>query len=144
VLNGCLVSRDIEHEQRMPLSQLIRQAHVIWHGVKLFEPDWSDASHSIAFTSTLPKRRMAFHAILNAYWEPLDFELPPVVVGRVEDRGRRWIDTFLDFPHDIVDWRDAPKVGGPMYRRSRAPSSCSSRPSTRRTFRRNCHDTFSD
>jgi transketolase len=45
---------------------------------------------------------------------------------------------------DIVDWRDAPKVGGPMYRRSRAPSSCSSRSSTCRTFRRNCHDTFSD
>jgi glycogen operon protein len=59
---------------------------------------------------------MAFHAILNAYWEPLDFELPPVVAVGARDRWRRWIDTFLDSPHDIVDWKDAPEVGGWMYR----------------------------
>jgi isoamylase len=117
LLNACRVLRDIEHEQqRVPLSQLIRQTQVAWHGVKLYEPDWSDSSHSIAFTSTHAGRRMAFHAILNAYWEPLDFELPPVVVGRAHDRWRRWIDTFLDSPHDIVDWKDAPSVGGSMYR----------------------------
>jgi isoamylase len=115
LLNGCRVSRDAEHEQqRVPLSQLIRQTHVTWHGVKLYEPDWSDASHSIAFTSTFPSRRMAFHAIFNAYWEPLDFELPPVV-GAGGERWRRWIDTFLDAPHDIVDWKDAPAVDGSMY-----------------------------
>jgi len=117
LLNGCRVLRDVEHEhQRLPLSQLIRQTHVTWHGVKLYEPDWSDSSHSIAFTSTLPGRRMTFHVILNAYWDPLDFELPPVVVGRAHDCWRRWIDTFLDSPRDIVDWKDAPSVSGSMYR----------------------------
>ena len=59
---------------------------------------------------------MVFHVILNAYWEPLDFELPPVVVAGARDHWRRWIDTFLDSPHDIVDWKDAPEVGGWMYR----------------------------
>jgi glycogen operon protein len=120
LLNGCRVSRDVEHElQRVPLSQLIRQTHVTWHGVKLYEPDWSDASHSIAFTSRLPGRRMAFHAILNGYWEPLDFELPTVELPTVDganDRWRRWIDTFLDSPQDIVDWKDAPTIGGSTYR----------------------------
>ena len=117
VLNGCRVSRNAEHEQqRVPLSQLIRQTHVTWHGVKLYEPDWSAASHSIAFTSRLPARRMAFHAIFNAYWEPLDFELPPVAIDGAPGRWRRWIDTFLDSPHDIVDWQDAPLIDGSIYR----------------------------
>jgi isoamylase len=117
LLNRCRLSRDAVHEQqRVSLRQLIRETHVTWHGVKLYEPDWSDASHSIAFTSRLPGRRMVFHVILNAYWEPLDFELPPVVVAGARDHWRRWIDTFLDSPHDIVDWKDAPEVGGWMYR----------------------------
>jgi isoamylase len=108
------VTRDVEHH-RVPLCEVIRQAHVTWHGVKLYEPDWSDSSHSIAFTSRLPGRGTAVHAIVNAYWETLDFELPPVVV----DGGhcwRRWIDTFLDSPDDIVDWKDAPRVGASTYR----------------------------
>ena len=114
LLNRFRLLRD--EQQRVPLRQLIRETHVTWHGVKLCEPDWSDSSHSIAFTSTLAGRRMAFHAILNAYWEPLEFELPPVVAAGARDRWRRWIDTFLDSPHDIVDWTDAPEVGGSTYR----------------------------
>ena len=55
------------------------------------------------------------HLILNAYWEPLDFELPPV-----DQTGgnpwRRWIDTALDAPHDIVLWQTAPAVPGCTYR----------------------------
>ena len=55
------------------------------------------------------------HLILNAYWEPLEFELPSV-----SDDGRRawrrWIDTFLDSPDDIVDWERAPLVTGHTYR----------------------------
>ena len=34
-------------------------------------------SHSLAFSAELQKERVLFHMILNAYWEPLDFELPP-------------------------------------------------------------------
>jgi glycogen operon protein len=94
---------------------LIRQAHITWHGVKLGEPDWGRFSHSIAFTSHFARRRMVFHTMFNAYWEPLDFELPPLVES-AHDRWRCWIDTFLDSPHDIVDWEDAPAVGGYMYR----------------------------
>ena len=35
--------------------------------------------------------------VLNAYWEPLEFELPPVSDGGT---WRRWIDTALETPHE--------------------------------------------
>ena len=47
---------------------------------------------------------MRIHLILNAYWEPLDFELPPRDQGGAH-AWRRWIDTALDTPHDIVPWQ---------------------------------------
>ena len=116
VLNRRRVSRDVEHEQlRVPLSQLIRQTHLTWHGVKLHEPDWSDASHSIAFTSRFTRRHMVFHAMFNAYWQPLDFELPPAV-DTDQGQWQRWIDTFLDSPYDIVNWEDAPTIRDSTYR----------------------------
>ena len=37
--------------------------------------------------------------MLNAYWEPLTFELPPVPDG--QHRWLRWIDTALAPPDDI-------------------------------------------
>ncbi len=56
---------------------------------------------------------LLFHFILNAYWEPLEFELPRVGEG---SSWRRWIDTALDSPHDIVPWQTAPTVSGSSYR----------------------------
>ncbi|HEY7710880.1 MAG TPA: hypothetical protein VIG57_12735, partial [Candidatus Entotheonella sp.] len=49
---------------------------------------------------------------LNAYWEPLDFELP-AVHPEGGNPWRRWIDTALDAPHDIVPWQTAPAVPVP-------------------------------
>jgi isoamylase len=61
-----------------------------WHGVKLRKPDWSRWSHSIAFSAELKKEQQLLHFILNAYWEPLTFDLPPL---NEEGSGpwRRWI-----------------------------------------------------
>jgi glycogen operon protein len=56
-----------------------------------------------------------FHIILNAYCEPLDFELPKVG-DRGEEPLRRWIDTSLDSPHDIAEWHTAEPVLGSTYR----------------------------
>jgi glycogen operon protein len=53
-----------------------------------------------------------YHIILNGYWEALDFELPPAG-GRT---WRRWIDTSLDSPQDIVDWQAAMPLGDGPYR----------------------------
>jgi len=116
LLNARRVLRDVEHErQRVALNQLIRQTDLTWHGVRLHEPDWGQGSHSVAFTTRIPSERVLFHVILNAYWEPLEFELPPVAAGGGHP-WRRWIDTFLESPHDIADWDRAPLVSGDRYR----------------------------
>jgi len=79
---------------------------VSWHGVALGCPDWSDKSHALAFTLESLRARYTFHGMVNAYWEPLSFELPPVPK---EARGsfRVCIDTALDSPDDIRPWREA-------------------------------------
>jgi len=115
LLNACRVLGNLEREeQRVPLNELLRRADITWHGVKLGEPDWSNSSHSIALTAKALAPGTPHHLILNAYWEPLEFELPPVIDARRP--WRRWIDTFLDSPQDIVPWERAPVVPGHSYR----------------------------
>jgi glycogen operon protein len=105
--------RDVENERRrVSLKTLLREAIKAWHGVRLDRPDWGDWSHSIALGAELRKEGLLFHLILNAYWEPLEFELPRPTGGT----WRRWIDTALDSPDDIVPWEKAPLVHGKTYR----------------------------
>jgi glycogen operon protein len=101
--------------ERTSLNQLIQQANKAWHGVKLNQPDWSDHSHSLAFFAELRKDKLLFYLILNAYWESLDFELPPGEGGSRES-WHRWVDTCLDPPQDIVEWQTAPPVSAETYR----------------------------
>jgi len=116
LLNAQRLLRDEEPErQRLSLNQMLRKAKKAWHGVKLGQPDWGEASHSLAFSVEAPKETLLFHLILNAYWEPLDFELPQAG-DRSQDSWRRWIDTSLDSPDDIVEWQCAPPVPGRTYR----------------------------
>lgn len=98
------------------LNRRFAEANKAWHGVRLNQPDWSDHSHSLAFTAEIAKDKLLFHPILNSYWEPLDFELPPAG-GEAPNPWRRWIDSALDSPNDIVPWRDAPapSVPGTTY-----------------------------
>jgi len=116
LLNARRSLRDPEPErQRVSLNQLLRGVNLVWHGVKLNQPNWGESSHSLAFTVEIRQERLLFHVILNAYWQPLDFELPRLDSAR-EDRWRHWIDTALDSPHDIVDWKTAESVPGYAYR----------------------------
>jgi glycogen operon protein len=116
LLNARRLFRDVEHErQRMSLNQMLRQAKTAWHGVKLNQPDWSPSSRSVAFTAEISKEKLLIHLILNAYWEALDFELPPISkVGG--NPWRRWIDTALDSPNDIVEWQTSASITGIGYR----------------------------
>jgi glycogen operon protein len=108
--------RDLEAEyQGETLNQLLREANIAWHGVKLEQPDWSSYSHSLALSLEIRRERLLVHVILNAYWEPLDFELPATGDGD-KDPWRRWIDTSLDSPFDIVEWQKAPSIPGRTYR----------------------------
>jgi glycogen operon protein len=101
--------------ERMTLNQLISGAFKDWHGVKLHQPDWGYDSHSIAFCARLSDPDRLIHFIFNAYWEALDFELPPLD-DAVRNPWRRWIDTYLDSPEDIVEWQDSIAVAGSTYR----------------------------
>jgi isoamylase len=104
--------RDPDAEQHhLSLHQLLARALKSWHGVKLGQPDWSSSSHSIALSAHLAEENATSFLIFNAYWEPLEFELPD---GN-HDTWKRWIDTTLDPPNDIVPWRDAPAISGSKY-----------------------------
>jgi glycogen operon protein len=111
LIQRCLM-RDVEHEQRRAsLIELLRTSQHAWHGVKLGQPDWSPWSRSLALEATLPDG-LRIHLILNAYWEALDFELPCAGGTRI---WRRWIDTTLESPNEIIDWPTAPPVSGSTY-----------------------------
>ena len=115
LLSARRLFRDMEPERgHLSLNQLLRKANRAWHGVKLGQPDWSASSHSLAFTAETLNEKLFFHIILNAYWEPLEFELPRAD-RHSEDTWRRWIDTTLDSPHDIVEWQTAPPVADRTY-----------------------------
>jgi isoamylase len=113
LLNQRRILRPVEHEhQRMTLAQLIQQAHKSWHGVKVGQPDWSPTSHSVALNAEIKHEGFMGYFILNAYWEHLEFELPM----NHGNPWRRWIDTALDSPDDIVAWQKAPSIAGSTYR----------------------------
>lgn len=114
LLNARHVLRTEDEEQRrLTLNQLLLQANKSWHGVNLNEPDWESWSHTIALSAELTKENVLLHLIVNAYWEPLDFELP--LANGNENPWRRWIDTGLDSPHDIVLWEKASPISAHRY-----------------------------
>jgi isoamylase len=98
--------------QALTLNELLCEANGVWHGVKLNQPDWSSDSHSVAYSAARRDGSLLFYAIFNAYWEGLEFELPPTTL---QEPWRRWIDTSLDSPQDIVEWKDAAVVTARTY-----------------------------
>jgi len=99
-------------EETLSLNELLRRADLDWHGTTLDRPDWSDQSHSLAFTMRSVRSKFLLHGMLNAYWEPLTFELPPPSGGH---QWRRCVDTALASPDDVRRWRNAPAVESAEY-----------------------------
>jgi glycogen operon protein len=115
LLNARRLLRDVEHERRrVSLNQLIRQASKTWHGVKVGQPDWGEHSHSLALEVVLQREGLRLYLIVNAYWEPLEFELPPAGDGGAS-LWRRWIDTSLECPNDILPRQTALSVPNRTY-----------------------------
>jgi glycogen operon protein len=52
--------------------------------------------------------------MINAYWEPLRFELPAMVESGASS-WHRWIDTALDAPDDLCEWETAPLLEDSAY-----------------------------
>jgi len=143
LLNARRHLRGTGHErERASLTTLLGRGHLRWHGVKLNQPDWNEYSHSIALSAESSKQALGAYLIFNAYWEPLEFELPdtagewqepstpagqpirpqrarngsePAKPARSVGPWRRWIDTYLEPPDDIVPWQQAPALSGNTY-----------------------------
>jgi glycogen operon protein len=109
------MNRDLPGDRLdMTLSELLRRQPFQWHGVKLNAPDWGYESHTLAATVRLLGYPLLLHFIINAYWEPLEFEIP--LLDQAQEAWRRCIDTYLDPPDDICNWGDAQRVPGSTCR----------------------------
>ena len=94
------------------LLDLLASASTQWSGVEIGKPDTSETSRSIALT--VRAAAGALHFIFNAYWEPLDFELPTLETGMAG--WRRILDTAQDPPGDIAaTFAEAVTVPGQRY-----------------------------
>ena len=74
------------------LSKALRDWRLQWHGVKPFQPDWSDESHSIGMLVYSAAYGLYAYVFVNAWWEDLTVELPPSPAG-VRNPWFRVIDT---------------------------------------------------
>lgn len=83
-----------------------------WHGVRLNRPDFAAHSHSLALELFQHKAGEHAYVAINAYWEPLSFEIPPLPPAQT---WRRVIDTALPSPYDIQPPAEAPLVSGREY-----------------------------
>ncbi len=99
-------------ENQMSLNQLLGKNLIYWHGTKLNKPDWSDHSRSIAFHITSISGKIHMHFIINAYHEPLEFEIPEVDTMH---EWRRMLDTSDHSPQDINPWKSATIHKGKTY-----------------------------
>ena len=82
---------DVVAEMAAPsLNELLRRAPIEWHGVLLKRPDWSDHSHSLAFTLRSWRAHVLLHGMLNAYWEPLSVR----VTARPRRAGVATLDRY--------------------------------------------------
>ncbi len=87
--------RDQTHESaaRQPDARCCEHAKTAWHGVKRPAARLVAALARLAFGAEMRREGLELYLIMNAYWEPLDFELP--ALSEVNG-GAEWIDTSLE------------------------------------------------
>ena len=99
-------------EKFLQVDKVSSKPHIIWHGQRLRQPDWSDDSRCVAFSLCHPPSGERLHIIFNAYWEALEFELPPLKLG---DSWHRIVDTSLAAPDDIAEPATSQKIYEDRY-----------------------------
>lgn len=83
----------LNHSTNAPvLNKALRNSRLQWHGVKPFQPDWSDNSHSIGVLLYYGEYGMYAYVYVNAFWEDLTIELPPPP-GNVSRGWYKFVDT---------------------------------------------------
>jgi len=105
----------VRTDHHLTLTELMARVKVQLHGVRLDAPDTSAESHSLAVTASSLSGDLLMHFALNAYWEPLDFELPALPAWATSG-WRRVLDTAAPSPQDLVDFAQATAVSGNVHR----------------------------
>lgn len=84
------------------LDKVLRNTKLQWHGVKPFQPDWSDLSHSIGLMAYWGLYSIYAYIFVNAYWDDLEIELPPLP----RNAKHHWyllVNTAESYPNDVVN-----------------------------------------
>jgi glycogen operon protein len=84
------------------LEGYLRKSRIEWHGIEVGKPDWRSDSHSLALSLHNVSGTQVRYIAINAYWQPLKFELPSIA-GVVHREWHRSIDTSLPAPDDVID-----------------------------------------
>ena len=92
------------------VAEFLDRSAVTWHGVKAGRTGLGRLLASLSFTVTGVGGKRFYHFILNAYWEPLEFELP--VMDGASRGWLRLVDTYLEPPEDITTYEAAARLRG--------------------------------
>ncbi|MBW3695510.1 glycogen debranching enzyme GlgX [Vibrio sp. T187] len=98
----------IEWNTHITLQDTIRNAELEWHGIRPFQPDWANHSHSLAVSLLHPIIKLRMYIVFNAYWEDLTFSIPQPKQGV----WHQIIDTGASEHNDIVDIEQAKAFNG--------------------------------
>lgn len=94
--------------QSSSLAHLLDERQIRWHGATPSMSDWGKDSHSLAFTRKGFQDIEQHLILLNAYWEPVEFALPPALP---QSAGwHRFIDTAMPGPFDVNEPSRAPAL----------------------------------
>lgn len=95
------IKPNIRHAHFNMLDNVLRNTKLQWHGAKPFQPDWSKNSHSIGTLVYWGDYNIYAYVFVNAYWEDLIIELPPVPVLH----NKHWylaVNTANPPPDDVM------------------------------------------
>jgi glycogen operon protein len=95
------------------LLDLLQRVNFQFYDINLNPADTGETSHSLAVSRHSPDGLVQFFSMINAYWEPLAFQIP----SRAADKNgwRVWIDTNQPSPDDIHAWSEAPLAPDTTY-----------------------------
>lgn len=88
-------------------------ADITWHGVRAWQPDWSDHSHTLAFMLCGKHAKGGkvhdddIYVALNMYWDPLTFQLPGLPPNK---RWHWFVHTSAPYPDDCYEPGEEPVV----------------------------------
>lgn len=85
---------------------------VLVHGTELGRPEFEPETRWLSLTYGHPEAGERLHLIFNAFWEPLEFEIPHAPRAQ---RWRRLLDTSLPTPKDVSLPADAPEYSAASY-----------------------------